>query len=67
MSYDDKVLATIAKVICTSLVVMVFLNILHWVDPERNVLTLLGFWTITHWVWKFLNYGDNLAEGNDDE
>jgi hypothetical protein len=56
MSYDNKVLATTAKVIVTSLAVMVILNVLHWLDPNGNVLTLLGFWTIMVWCWNLLNY-----------
>lgn len=67
MSYDNKVLTTTAKVIVTYLMVMGIMSILHWLDPERNILTLLGLWTVMVWCWKFLNYGDNLTEGNKDE
>ena len=56
MSYDNKVLATTAKVIVTSLAVMAILNVLHWLDPNGNVLTLLGFWAIMVWCWNLLNY-----------
>jgi hypothetical protein len=67
MTYDNKLLATTAKVITTYLMVFGIMSILHWLDAERNILTLLGFWTVMVWCWKLLNYGDNLPEGNKDE
>lgn len=67
MTSDSHMLATTAKVITTYLMVMGIMSILHWLDPERNILTLLGFWCILNWSWKLLKYGENLAEGKDDE
>ena len=67
MSYDNKVLTTTAKVIVTYLMVMGITSILHWLDPERNILTLLGLWYTMVTCWKVLNYGENLAEGKDNE
>jgi hypothetical protein len=56
MTSDSHVLATTAKVIVTSLMVMAILNVLHWLDPNGNILTLLGFWAIMVMCWKSLDY-----------
>lgn len=56
MNEIDRVLATIAKALVTFLVALVFARIFAFVDPDRRILSLLGFWTLISWCWKAINY-----------